>query len=222
MLPGFLILYLIKHMKLKFLILILLFIFSIFPGYINSAFAQKSKNQLEKEKEETLAKISETNKILNETKHKRQATLGQLSAIQEQILARNSLINSIGEEINYIDGNINETEDIIRAIQKDVVILKREYAAMLYAAAKSQNYYDKLTFIFSAQTFNQLVKRLKYFKQYAGGRKNQVKQIEAVKKFLSLEKEKLNQQREEKNKLLYAKTVETQSLTRLRNHHAVR
>lgn len=179
--------------------------------------AQKSKTQLEKEKEENLAKIDEASKILNETKNKKKATLGELSAIQQQISASNSLIGSISEEIALLDREIQETEGIIRSLQKDLSVLKKEYAAMIYAAAKSRNYYDKLTFIFAAETFNQLLKRIKYFNQYAEARKKQLTQIESVKKYLSLQKEKINRKRNEKNGLLINKTVETQSLTQLRN-----
>jgi septal ring factor EnvC (AmiA/AmiB activator) len=192
--------------------------------FIHTVSAQKSKTQLEKEKEENLNKITETSKILNETKTQKKATLGQLNAIQQQIAARNSLIISISEEIAIIDEEIGEMQDIIAALERDMSNLKEEYAFMIYSASKSHKYYDRLTFIFGAHTFNQVVKRIKYFKQYSGARKNQVRQIQIVTSFLSGQRNKLSKKREEKNKLLTSKTIETQSLTQLRDYqnHVVR
>ncbi|HEX8549382.1 MAG TPA: peptidoglycan DD-metalloendopeptidase family protein [Cytophagaceae bacterium] len=178
--------------------------------------AQKNKSQLEREKEENLAKIQETNKILLETKSKKKATLGQLTAIKQQINAQTRLINSISSEISVIDREMAEAEDVINALENDLSLLKKEYSAMVYAASKSTNYYDKLTFIFSSRTFNQLVMRIKYFKQYSEARKHQLKQIQMVKSSIANQKVKLNQKRQEKAALLGSKTVETHNLTEMK------
>lgn len=193
--------------------------FLIFFQFSQIAFSQshKTKAQLEKEKEENLSKINETTKILQQTKSQKQATLGQLTAIKQKINAQAALINSISSEITYLDKEIAETEDVITSLEEDLETLKEEYGNMIYAASKSTNYYNKLTFIFSAKTFNQLVMRLKYFKQYSEARKLQLQQIEAVKGSITGQKLKLDKKRHEKNNLLISKTIENQNLNELRN-----
>ena len=64
-------------------------------GFAGVSYAQKSKQQLEREKKQNLKKITETNQILQETSEQRQASVGQLSALNQQISTRNQLINSI-------------------------------------------------------------------------------------------------------------------------------
>jgi murein hydrolase activator len=193
--------------------LINLIILLVFIPFL--AFTQKDKGQLEREKLENIRKIKETEKIILETKTKKKATLGQLTALSKQIEARNNLISSIEKEVEYLDQDINELEQIIASLEQDLVNLKEEYARMIYAASKLNSHYDKLTFIFAAESFNQMVMRVKYFKQYAQARHHQVEQIEKVKASLQSQKKTLAQKKAEKNDLIASKTIETENL-----HHA--
>jgi murein hydrolase activator len=185
------------------------------------AFGQKDKNQLEKERLESIRKIKETEKIIQETKTKKNATLGQLSALNKQIEARNDLITSIGKEVKYMNQEISELEQIIGSLEQDLVNLKEEYARMIYAASKLSSHYDKLTFIFAAESFNQMVMRVKYFKQYAKARQHQVEQIERVKASLLSQKKTLAQKKAEKNNLMTEQVVETQNLNQVKSEKNV-
>lgn len=192
-----------------------IFIFLFFLAIPFSGFAQ-NKNTLEKEKQQSLKKIKETEKIIEETKTQKQATMGQLTAISQQIEARQSLINSIAQEMQLLGNEITETENLIASLESDLAVLKDEYAAMIYEAAKMDNSIYKLTFIFSAKSFNQMVMRMKYFEQYASARENQLEQIEKLKSTLSQQKKGLNTKRSEKNSLFNSQTVETINLNSLK------
>ncbi|MFL5730520.1 MAG: murein hydrolase activator EnvC family protein [Cytophagaceae bacterium] len=180
------------------------------------SFAQKDKNQLEREKQENIRKIKETEKIIQETKTKKKATIGQLSALSKQIEARNNLISSIEKEVGNLDEEIAELEQIITSLEQDLVNLKAEYARMIYAASKLNSHYDKLTFIFAAESFNQMVMRVKYFQQYAQARQHQVEQIEKVKASLQSQKKTLSRKKAEKNTLIASKTIETENLNQVK------
>ncbi|MFN3405135.1 MAG: murein hydrolase activator EnvC family protein [Cytophagaceae bacterium] len=169
-----------------------------------------------KQKEENLKKIAEAHKILEETRSQKDATLGQLSALKQQINARHALINSISGEIELLDKEIRETEEFIFALEADMEFLKKEYAEMIYAASKFSTRQEKLTFIFASQNFNQLVRRVKYFQQYSSARKNQVEQIEKVKISLARERERLYMKREQKTLLVMAKSEEAKNLQDLK------
>jgi hypothetical protein len=58
-------------------------------------FAQKSKTQLEQEKRDAINKLKEAQKILEETEKKKEVSVGQLNALNQQIVASQSIINSI-------------------------------------------------------------------------------------------------------------------------------
>jgi len=177
----------------------------------------QNKAQLEKEKLDNISKIKETEKIIEETKTQKNATLGQLNLINNELSARYNLITSIEQEIHIIDNEIVETEYIITAMENDLHELKEEYSKMIYITYKlNSNALDKLTFIFAAESFNQFVMRIRYFQQYAEVRQNQLDQIEKVKKTLTNQKIKLNRKRREKNALLSSKEVETDNLNHLK------
>jgi peptidoglycan hydrolase CwlO-like protein len=141
------------------------------------AVAQKNKSQLQKEKQQNLEKIKETEKILSETSTKKTNSIGELNAVKERIKQQEQLINSIKGEMNVLDSEIGENNDIIRALEEDLRRLKKEYAAMLFAAQKANNSTTRLTFLFSAESFDQLIMRLRYMEQYSETRKLQADQI---------------------------------------------
>jgi murein hydrolase activator len=183
-----------------------------FMFFLSLSGKSQNKNQLEKEKLDNIKKIRETEKIIQETKTQKQATIGQLTAISQQINARNALINSISQEVEILDQEILELEDIIQSMESDLVNLKEEYAKMIYSASKLNSQYDKLTFLFASESFNQLIMRLRFFKQYSQARKHQLEQIEKVKASLSSQKKELAEKRRVKNLLISNKTNETEKL----------
>ncbi len=189
--------------------ILLLFLFS-FEGQ-----AQKNKSQLEKEKKENLKRIDEAQAILKETQSEKKATLGQLKALNQQIKVRQELIQSINEEIKLLNGEITDLSIVTDALQSDLENLKQEYAEMVYSAYKANQGYDRLTFLFSSETFNQLFRRLNYLEQYAEARKTQVEQIEIVRDALNEQRGELVVKKDEQDRLLKSKIKENKNLLSL-------
>lgn len=180
------------------------------------AFAQKSKAQLEKEKRENLEKIKAAERILSETASKKKASLGQLSAINQQVEASEALIKSYNHEVALLNNEISEIGMLIEALERDLSNLKKEYAAMVYAASKAQVGINQLTFLFSAETFNQFLRRYQYMKQYGDARKNQVEQIEKVTASLAAQKASVEAKRIEKDILLDQQVKQSENLLALK------
>ncbi|MEN8247354.1 MAG: peptidoglycan DD-metalloendopeptidase family protein [Bacteroidota bacterium] len=167
-----------KGSKLFFLLLL---IFSVAFG---SYAQQKTKAQLQKERTENLKKIKEAQATLKKTTTKRKASIGQLNAIKYQISVRQKLIRGMEEELTLLDKEIESNLEVIGSLEEDISALKEEYSAMLYAAYKARSGQNKLTFIFSSESFNQLLRRMAYLEQYSDARNKQVEQIKAVQQSL--------------------------------------
>ena len=180
-------------------------------------YGQKSKSQLEREKKQNQQKIEEAQKILKETEASKKNSIGQLNALNREIEARKSLINSINDEIKYLNDEIVELNIIIDAMENDLNNLKAEYAAMIYSASKSSSGIDRLTFLFSSRTFNQLLMRLEYLEQYANARKTQVEQIMLVRDELSKQRGYIENKKGEQRSLLNENLEENQRLVSLKN-----
>ena len=83
---------------------------------------------------------------------------------------------------------------------------------MLFAAQKANNSTTRLTFLFSAKSFDQLIMRLRYMEQYGQTRKLQADQIIKVQDELSGHVKEIRTRREEKNKLLNQVVTENDNL----------
>ena len=182
---------------------------SIFAGIvlISTTFtfptqAQKDRVALEKEKSNAQKRIQQIEQILSQTTSKKKASVGQLTAINKQIETRSRLITSITEELHLLSEQIIEDNVVIEALEEDLENLKKEYAVMVYAAHKSSTGYNRLTFLFSSESFNQFFMRFKYLQQYSEARHNQVTLINDVMDALIQEKEQLEMRKLERQALL--------------------
>ena len=181
-----------------------------------SVLAQKTKSQLQKEKQENLEKIKEVEKIIGETSTKKKNSVGELNALNQRIRVQENLITSIKGEVSFLDSEIIENNDIINALEDDLEKLKKEYIAMLFVAQKVSNSTTRLTFLFSAKSFDQLIMRLRYMEQYGQTRKLQADQIVKVQGELSGQVKEIRARREEKNKLLSQVVTENNNLSSLK------
>lgn len=178
--------------------------------------AQKKRSDLEKEKLENLKKIEETNKILNETRSKKTVTIGQLNVISRQIVEKAKQIRTFEDEIYILNREINQIEKSIQLIQRHLVDLRVEYSKMIYNAAKANDTHNKLIFLFSAETFHQLVMRVQYFKYYSQSRKKHTAQINKVAKTLQEKRKALFQKKKERTGVIENIKIENQNLGNLK------
>jgi murein hydrolase activator len=177
---------------------------------------QKTKAQLQKEKQQNLQKIKEVEKILSETSNKKKSTLGELNALNQRIRVQENLVRSITEEVSLLDKDIATNNGFISALEDDLQKLKEEYAAMLFAAQKANNSATRLTFLFSAESFDQLVMRLQYMRQYAEMRKLQAEAIRKVQAELAGQIIQIESKRAEKSILLNQELAENTNLISLK------
>jgi len=180
-------------------------------------FAQKkTKAQLQREKQQNIEKIKEVENILSETAAKKSNSLGELTALNQRIHEQEKLITSIESEIAFLSTEIGENNDIIDALATDLAKLKKEYASMLFAAQKANNSTTRLTFLFSAESFDQFVMRMRYMQQYSETRKLQGEQIVKVQEELSGQVRAIESKRTEKSNLLNEELAENNNLADLR------
>lgn len=198
-------------------VILLFFFLSIFFA----ANAQKkSKSELQKEKQEQLKKISEAEKILQQTRSKKENSLGELNALNQRIKIQEGLISSIKSEIDLLDEEIKDKNDIVDALESDLNALKKEYGKMLYVAQKANYGHNRLTFLFASSSFTQLFMRIKYLQQYGEARRKQAEQIEKVQVFLTSQMQDLKKQKSEKNVLLREQVKESSQLASLKENQS--
>jgi septal ring factor EnvC (AmiA/AmiB activator) len=175
---------------------------------LSPCLAQKNKTQLQKEKQENLNRIKETEKILTQTASEKKSSLGELSAITQRVRQQEALILSIQSEIELMNLDIGENNEILRALQTDLARLKEEYGAMVFSAQKTSGGVSKLMFLFASSTFDQLAMRVKYLEQYSTARKEQATVIRKVQEQLAEQVLLIEGKKDEKNELLREELAE--------------
>ncbi len=194
----------------------LLFFISFQTVFFSVSFAQKGKDQLEKEKKLIQSQIKETQQILDQTASKKKTSIGQLNALKGQINSYSKLIHNYAAEVKMLDVKINEDSEVIRALSSDLENLKNEYGHMVYAMYKSSGGFNRLSFIFASSNLSQFYMRFKYLEQYTSARKNQVKLIGEIKTEIEKEVATLEKTKVEKDALLAQQIKEKEKLDELR------
>ncbi|MEI6507660.1 MAG: peptidoglycan DD-metalloendopeptidase family protein [Bacteroidota bacterium] len=191
------------------------------------SFAQQTPGQrkeLELKRKELVAKIQDTKKVLEETRSKKTNSLKQLKAISRQIKTRENIIAIVQQQIAEMNRLIQQEQDTIAKLKKDLIDLKEDYAKNILGAYKARNVYDKMMFVFSSKSFNQAIKRIQYLNQYSDYRRQQAelilkKQNELINQMnelLAAKKEKMaliNMKEDEKKELEGDKKEESEVLT---------
>jgi len=168
------------------------FIFLFLGLFLSLSVFSQTKDELKKQQSSIEKEISYTTNLLNRTRENKSKSLNYLLVLDKQISNKESLLKTLNIEISLLGKQIRKTERFIIEIQqsiideqRELVLLKSEYAKMIYACFKEKGNRNDLIFIVSAEDFNQAYKRIVYLKQYASFRKNQVdKIIESQKKLV--------------------------------------
>jgi len=177
---------------------------------------QKSKAQLERERQANLSRIEEAGKVLTQTTQKKQASLGQLNVIKEKLTQKQGQIQHISTQLQGIETNVHQTVRQVLSTQEQLARLKAEYARLMYAASKTSSGFNQLMFLFASESFNQFVLRLRYVRQYTEERQKQALRIIGAQQQLSHELDGLTQQRQRQKSLLTTQLVENRNLIGLK------
>jgi septal ring factor EnvC (AmiA/AmiB activator) len=169
----------------------LLFLFVLIASF--SAFGQ-SKEELQQKKEQLQKEINNTNKLLELAKKDKVQSVNTLRTLQRKIENRTKIIQTIEVELSFFSSRIEQlrsqidtTKSNIEKKESELANLKEEYSNMLTYAYYNRNKYNRLAFVFSAQSFYQAFKRLSYLQEYSLYRRKQAEQIIEAEKQLQEE-----------------------------------
>lgn len=196
------------------------FIFLIMLGVLLASspllFAQKSRQQLEKEKRENLERLQELQGILKQTTEQKRASLGQLKAIKQQINAQNRKIELLNDDLQLMDSELNELQKAKVELDNDLEKLRAEYGKMIYNSSKRNNSLNELSFLFSAPNFNQFIIRYKYLKQYTDERRKQVDQMKKVQSLMIAKTNSITNKKKDQENTLKTRIAESKNLEQLK------
>lgn len=164
--------------------------------------SQQTREEIQKRQQEIQRELNELNRNLAEIKKNRSQSVSQLRLVQRKIAAREEMISNINKELRYLDDNIYLTNLDITRYRRELDTLKQKYAKSLVFAYKNRSNYDFINFLFSANNFNDAVKRLAYLKSYRQYRETQVNHIRKTETLLQQKIAEFNNRKAEKSSTL--------------------
>jgi septal ring factor EnvC (AmiA/AmiB activator) len=174
---------------------------------VNNLYAQEDREKFEK-------MIEETNQLITQMRENHTSNLSKLKLLNLQLTNRKKQLQAIRQEIIDLDNILSEGEILLNALQSDLSHLKEEYAKLLYTSSKLHSS-DKLSYLFSSQSFNELWIRSTYFKQYTQIRRKQIELIEKVTAQIQEKNHSLSLSKQSKVDLLQKEQAITSELSAL-------
>ena len=185
--------------KLSFCIGILVF---------TTAFAQKDKEQLQKQNADLKKQISSLNNTLNQTKQESKLSIAYLNAVNQKLTLREKVYNNTQKEKRFIEDDIYKRQLEINKNNRELGVLRKNYAEILVKAYKTKGVQNKVTFILSSRNLGEALKRIEYLKRYSEYQDKKAAEISnkasEIKKNIALKKKSVT----EKDNLLLSQKNE--------------
>ncbi|HTD94795.1 MAG TPA: hypothetical protein VK644_13315, partial [Chitinophagaceae bacterium] len=197
-------------MQKKYL-LIFVFLFGILD--LATAQATNDKSELERERREIQDELKEIQSVYNKVKGQKKQSLGQLNMLNRKITLQEKYITSINKELRYIDDDMYRSNIEISRLQKQLDTLKSQYARTVVYAYKNRSSFDYVNFIFSANNFNDAIRRVSYLKSYRAYREKQVNTIYETKDLIAKRQQEQLGRKQEKSMALQSQNKERVVLT---------
>lgn len=158
--------------------------------------------QLEKQRNELKQQIAESETLLQSTKKDVKSQLGNLALLSGQIEERQKYIQTIENDVKAIQQEISRLERDLKSLQKELKEKRQKYELSVKYIYRNKSIQDKLMFIFSAEDFGQMYRRLRYVREYADYQRLQGLQVQRKQKQVTEKANSLKNSRKAKEDLL--------------------
>lgn len=166
--------------------------------FAGNSFAQKGKTTIQSlnaQIERAEAEIKKSQSLLNKIKKDKKVTQNELKLIISRISNRQNIVSSLNQQIVICEGGIHSKQSQVNALESEIKRLKKEYAAMIYAAYKNHLLNNSMAFLFASRDFQEMTLRINYMKRYNAMRERKAAELNSLSNVLSGEVAELNKQR---------------------------
>ena len=156
-------------------------------------------------------------KLLKETSKDKEVTLNQVALMQTQINQRENLIKTYQNQVNLINKEIQTNKKEITSLKKDLALYQKEYANLLVINYRNKGKANNLMFIFSADDFNQAMRRMRYIQELNGLVKDKIEEIESTQTKINNQLENNEKHKKEIEQILHEEKKERAVLVKERD-----
>ncbi|MBQ6652557.1 MAG: peptidoglycan DD-metalloendopeptidase family protein, partial [Prevotella sp.] len=167
------------------------------PVYTNEAI-----KGLQGKRAEIQKSIKQQEKALRANQADVKKRLENLMVITGEIDDRQKKIENIEHDITHIDSNIDLLTAQLETLEQQLAERKAKYIKSMRMMTRKHTFQDQLMFIFSAKSFTQMYRRLRFVREYAAYQRAQGEQVKAKQEQVNAKRNELSVVKGEKNTLL--------------------
>lgn len=172
----------------------------------------QTREELEKQRAQLKKEIEQTEKLLSSNKMQTKENLLQYKLITNKVNLQDRVIDNINRDLHLLENNMYTIAKDVKRYDRLLDTLKQEYAKSMVYAYKNRSSYDFLNFIFSAENFNDAIKRISYLKSYRSYREMQGENILRTQELRKKRIQDLGGARLQKNAVLEVQSKEMKTL----------
>lgn len=178
----------------------------------NGTAAPTSISGLRNEQAKIKQNIKKQEQALRANKAQVQQKLKDLERISSDMHQRQKSLDSINNDITQLNNNIGLLSSQIDNLTVQLNERKASYVKSMRYMARQRGIQNQLMFIFSAKDFTQMLRRLRFVRQYAAFQRTQGKAVQEKQEQVSAKREQLAAVKGVKNTMLNKGTKEKQAL----------
>jgi septal ring factor EnvC (AmiA/AmiB activator) len=192
----------------KLILCSIIFLFSC----LHSHAQPQTREELEKQRAQLKKEIEQTEKLLSSNKMQTKENLLQYKLITNKVNLQDRVIDNISRDLHLLEKNMYSIAKDVKRYDRLLDTLKQEYAKSMVYAYKNRSSYDFMNFIFSAENFNDAIKRISYLKSYRSYREMQGENILRTQELRKKRIQDLGGARLQKNAVLEVQSKEMKTL----------
>ena len=167
---------------------------------------------LKSEQAQVRKQIQEQERRLQANERDVKKRLQNLMVINNEIADKRKTIDTIRQDITRLDGDIHVLESQLATLRKELEERKQRFLKSMRYMHRNRNVQSRMMFVFSADHFSQMYRRLRFVREYATYQQAQGEAVQSMQAQVKEASDELKATKRIKNDLLYRGEQEKKSL----------
>lgn len=167
---------------------------------------------LRHDKELAESELRKTNRELQKTLKSANSMIKEMELLNAEIKDQDKFIKRLNDEVSRLNRRQRAMQDSIALLKKELEGKQQSYANAIRNMGRRGNQYDQFLFVFSAESFQQSLRRIRYLKEFTTWRKKQAGAIVAKQEELSVQQVLLDSVIAERKGVIELRTHEANQL----------
>lgn len=164
---------------------------------------EPSVKSLQSERQRIQRTIKEQERKLKSNERDVKQRLQNLLIINNEIVDRKRSIDTIRNDISLINNNITALKGQLKKLSAELADRKQKYMKSLRYMHRNRSVQNQLMFIFSADNFTQMYRRIRFMREYAAYQRAQGELVKSKQNEITQKHAELTNTKRQKNVLLY-------------------